>query len=96
LPGFERASAISSLTDCAGVEGCRTTTFGDVAAKMTGLPFRPGAVALRVFGPAALPSVQLPTAAIPAASVLGVAPVRLPPPDATANVTGTPATGLAC
>src|SRR5213593_1108133 len=54
----------------------------------------PAAVAVRVFGPAVADSVQLPTVAIPPASVVCVAPVTLPFPGATANVTATPATGL--
>ena len=61
---------------------------------VTGLPVNPVAVALRVFAPAAAPSVQLPTVAMPALDVVGVAPVMLPPPAATANVTLTPATAF--
>src|SRR5207247_1407413 len=52
-------------------------------------------VAERVFGPAVGPSVHDVTAAIPLAFVVtGVAGVTEPPPDATANVTPTPATGF--
>src|SRR5207247_11054489 len=40
------------------------------------------------------PNVQLPTAASPLASVVWPAPVTLPPPDATANVTATFGTAL--
>src|SRR5438876_895129 len=65
-----------------------------VAVKVTGLPFTPVDVAVRVLIPAALPSVQLPTAAIPLASVVWPGPVMVPFPAATANVTATPATGL--
>src|SRR2546422_49110 len=76
-----------------------------VAVKVTGLPFNPGAVAVNVFAPAAVPSVQLPTVAMPPALVVRLAPVMLPPPDATAtvtlpfpgatpNVTPTPGTGF--
>src|SRR5436309_2096885 len=54
------------------------------------------AVALRLFGPAVPPSVQLPTVAIPLAFVVALPPVTLPPPAVTANVTPTPATGLLC
>src|SRR3989442_7689553 len=69
-----------------------------VAAKGIGLPFTPGEVAVNVFAPAAVPRVQLPTAATPLAVVVRLAPVMLPPPDAAANGTQTPATGfpLAC
>src|SRR5205085_179292 len=65
-----------------------------LAVNVIGLPFTPGAVAVRVFWPAAVPSVQLPTVAMPPASVVWVAPVMLPLPGATANVTPTPGTGL--
>ena len=46
-------------------------------------------MALSSFSPAVVPSVQLPTAATPAASVTTVAPVTLPPPDTTTKVTVT-------
>jgi len=65
-----------------------------VAVKVTGLPVSPVAVAVRVFVPAVIPSVQLPSVAIPLAVVVWFGPVTLPPPDASANVTATPATGL--
>src|SRR6266487_3761425 len=66
-----------------------------VAVKVTGLPARPVAVAVNVFSPALVPRVQLVTAAMPLAFVVtGVVGLTLPPPDATPNVTATPATGL--
>ncbi len=67
-----------------------------VAVNVTGLPLipEPAAAAVRAFGPAVVGSVQLPTVAIPPASVVWFAPVMAPFPDATANVTATPATGL--
>src|SRR5882724_8813533 len=66
-----------------------------VAVNVTGLPVSPGAVALRVFAPAVVPSVQDVTAASPAAVVVtGAVGFTVPPPVATANVTATPATGL--
>src|SRR5574341_540160 len=46
-----------------------------VAVNVAGLPPRPGAVAASVLLPAAVPSVQPPTVAIPLASVTGAAPV---------------------
>src|SRR5205807_5298006 len=49
-----------------------------LAVNVTGLPFTPGAVAVSVFCPATVPSVQLPTAARPPALVVWLAPVRLP------------------
>ena len=63
---------------------------------MTGLPVipEPAALAVRVFGPAVVASVQVPTVAMPLASVIGLAAVTSPFPGATANVTATPATGL--
>jgi len=51
------------------------------------------AVTVSVFAPAAVPSVQEPTDATPAASVVTGLPLTLPSPEA-ANVTLTPATGL--
>ncbi len=66
-----------------------------VAVKVTGLPVSPVAVAVRVFVPAVVPRVQDVTAATPLALVVtGVVGVTVPPPDATAKVTETPATGL--
>ena len=67
-----------------------------VAVNVTGFPVIPlsPAVAVRVLGPGVSPRVQLPTVAMPSAPVLGVAPVTLPPPLATANVTTTPGHGL--
>ena len=62
--------------------------------KVTGEPVRPALVAVRVLAPAVVPSVQLPTVAMPAALVVAEAPVTEPPPEATAKVTVTPATGL--
>ena len=44
-----------------------------------------------MFWPAADPMVQLPTVAMPLEFVVAVAPVILPPPAVTANVTDTPA-----
>src|SRR5215207_10231327 len=65
-----------------------------VAVKTTG-PATPAAEALRVFGPAPLPSVQLVTVATPLVFVLrGVIGSMLPPPPVTLNVTGIPATRL--
>src|SRR5438552_2739558 len=65
-----------------------------VAVNVSGLPVNPGDVAMSVYGPAVLPRVQLPTAALPVASVVWFAPVTVPPLVPGANVTATPATGL--
>src|SRR5690349_9376897 len=66
-----------------------------VAVKVTGLPVSPAALAVSVFGPALVPRVHEVTAAIPLAPVVtAVVGATVPPPDATANVTATPATGL--
>ena len=68
-----------------------------VAVKVTGLPPMPlpAAVAVSVFVSAVGPSVQEVTAAIPLAFVVtGVVGLTVPPPEVTANVTATPATGL--
>jgi hypothetical protein len=66
-----------------------------VALNVTGLPVSPGVVAVSVFVPAVVPSVQPPTVAIPSAPVVWLPPLIVPPPDATANVTATPETALA-
>ena len=66
-----------------------------VAVNVTGFPVRPGAVAVSVFVPALGPSVHDVTAAIPLPLVVtAVVGSTEPFPDATANVTATPATGL--
>src|SRR5436190_1716986 len=62
---------------------------------VTGLPASPVAVAVSEFGPTVGPSVHDVTAAIPFPPVVtGVVGLTVPPPEATANVTLTPATGL--
>src|SRR5207247_1446064 len=63
-----------------------------VAVNVTAL--RPGTAAVNVFGPTLGPNVQVPTVASPLASVDWLAPVTLPPPETTANVTRTSGTGL--
>ena len=65
-----------------------------VALKVTGDPVRPALVAVSVFEPAAVPSFQLPTVAMPEASVFAFQPVIDPPPEPTAKVTLTLLTGL--
>jgi hypothetical protein len=66
-----------------------------VAVKVSGLPASPLDVAVRVLVPAVVPRVQDVTAAIPLALVVtDVVGLTVPPPEATANVTATPATGL--
>ena len=65
-----------------------------VAVNVTGDPAREPEVAVRVFEPAADPSVHDPTVAIPDASLVALAPVTEPPPEATANTTATPDTGF--
>ena len=64
------------------------------AVNVTGLPASDPAVAVNVFEPAVALRVQLPTAAIPFASVVWAAPVTLPLCGPGANVTDTPETGL--
>jgi hypothetical protein len=50
-------------------------------------------VAVTVFGPAIVPSVQDPTVATPASLLVTVAPATDPPPAVTANVTAMPGIG---
>jgi hypothetical protein len=78
----------------AGVTAVMVTA-SPVAVKVIGDPSSPAAEAVSVFVPAVDPSVQLPTVATPDAFVVWFAPVIEPPPDATAKVTGVPATGFA-
>ena len=65
-----------------------------VAVNVASGPATPVIVAVSVLLPGVAPSVQLPIVAVPVASVVAVAPVMLPLPGATANVTPTPFTGL--
>src|SRR5207302_1466598 len=65
-----------------------------VAVKVTGLPARDPDVAVSVFEPAVALNVQLPTVAMPLPLVVWLAPVIVPFPGATANVTATCATGF--
>jgi hypothetical protein len=71
-----------------------TTPGVPVAEKVSGEPVSPVLVAVSVLPPGIGPRVQLPIVAIPLALVVWVAPVTLPPPEATAKVTVIPATGL--
>jgi len=68
-----------------------------VAVNVTGLPaiLEPAAVAVTVLGPAAGPRVHEVAAAMPSTPVVrGVVGLTVPSPEATANVTPTPATGF--
>jgi hypothetical protein len=66
-----------------------------VAVKVSGLPLRPVAVAVRLLIPTPEPRVQLFTVATPFEPVeMGVVGSTLPPPELTANVTLTPDTGF--
>ena len=65
-----------------------------VAVNVTGLPDNVPDEAVSVFCPAVGLSVQLPTVATPLAFVVWLAPVIVPFPGVTANVTATPATGF--
>ena len=75
-------------------ESCVAAPAPPVTVMVSGEFVRPGLVAITVFAPAAVPSVQLPSDATPDPFEVALTPVMLPPPDPTANVTGTPATGL--
>jgi hypothetical protein len=65
-----------------------------VAVNVTGDPLKDPDVAVSEFAPAVDPRVHDPTAASPDASVVLFAPVTAPPPEATAQTTEMPATGL--
>ena len=64
------------------------------AVNVTGEPMRLSFVTVNVFDPTDVPSIQLPTVAIPLAFVVTDAPVTEPPPVATTNVMFTPIAGL--
>src|SRR5262245_12737078 len=66
-----------------------------VAVKVTGLPTigpGPATVAVRALAPGA--TVQDPTVAMPSTPVTGLAPLMIPPPTDTANVTCCPTSGV--
>src|SRR5213076_2457948 len=84
-PDAEIAPGVAATSDRAALGAPAVP----LAVNVTGLPFTPGAVAVSVFWPAAVPSVQVPTAAMPPALVVWLAPVMLPLPRPTANVTDT-------
>ena len=73
---------------------CEAVPTVPVAVNVTGEPASDPLVAVTVFDPATVPSVQLPTVAMPPAFVVTDALVTEPPPVATANVTLMPETGL--
>src|SRR6266849_8561496 len=74
---------------------CVATAAVPAAVNVTGLPISASAVAVSVFAPAVVPSVQEVAAAMPLALVsTAVVGLTVPPPVATAKVTATPATGL--
>src|SRR5665647_919386 len=84
-PGGEEAGGV----DAGGLDGGGVLVA--VAMKINGLPDKPLAVANNELPPP-LPSVQLPTVAIPVESVVAVSPVTVPPPLRMLNVTTTPGT----
>src|SRR5881396_3032439 len=90
------ATAVPAVADCvspAWIVSCVAAPAVPVAVNVTGLPVPMEAVSVLL--PANVPRVQAVTAAIPFASVeTAVSGLTAPPPDVTANVTATPATGL--
>src|SRR5881396_2383946 len=90
------ATAVPTVAACvapAWIVSCVATSAVAVAVNVTGLPVPREAVSVLL--PAVVPSVQAVVAAIPLASVdTAVTGLTVPPPDVTANVTATPATGL--
>src|SRR5262245_22220674 len=92
------ATAVATVAVCpspASSATCVAASEVPVAHKVTGLPARPPALVASELAPTALPRVHDVAAAMPLASVItGVVGLTVPPPDVTANVTATPATGL--
>jgi len=88
-------SAVTEVGTATTVEvEAETALTVPVALKVTGEPLSEPLVAVRVLELAVVPRVQLPTVAMPEASVVASVPVTEPPPEVTAKVTGTPETGL--
>src|SRR5882762_2952233 len=89
------ATPVATVPVC-GSSDCLTSRVGApgsaVALKNTGEPVKPPTDAVAVWVPAPVPSVRT-AVETPAASVVSNAGVIDPPPDATAQLTGTPATG---
>jgi hypothetical protein len=92
VPELAVMKAGAALTvDCVAL----TVPAVPVAVNVTGLPLRPVAVAVRVLLPATVPRVHVVGAATPLLPVAtAVVGTTVPPPEATANVTLVPATGL--
>jgi hypothetical protein len=91
---FVPVSVTATVTPLDALFGVIEASVGSgTAVNVTGLPANdPAAVAVTALGPA--PRTQFPTVAIPDASVVWIAPLRVPLPDDIANVTDTPASGL--
>jgi len=89
------AAPAGVVLGCTENTSCVAVPAVPFAVNVTGLPESDPDAAVSVFCPAVGPSVQLPTAAIPLASVVWAAPVTLPLPGPGAKVTDTPDTGLA-
>src|SRR5207302_8774477 len=88
------AAPAAVVLGCTENTSCVAVPAVPFAVNVTGLPESDPDAAVSVFCPAVGPSVQLPTAAIPLASVVWAAPVTLPLPGPGAKVTDTPDTGL--
>src|SRR6266704_5372943 len=92
---WANATPLCALPDGAVVSASFVATPAvPVAVNVTGLPDKVPELAVNVFAPAVALSVQLPTVATPLALVVWLAPVIVPFPGATANVTATCATGF--
>ena len=100
---FRRTVIVDVLEPLAGIDAvdaamveCAPSATPAIAeaVMVTGEPVRLSLAAVSVFDPAVVPSVQLPTAAMPLAFVVADALVTEPPPVATANVTETPETAF--
>jgi len=90
------AAPLAAPFGCVVIASCVAAPAVPVALKLIGLPVRPATVAVTVFAPAAVPSVQLASVAMPLAFVITIdGGAIVPPPDVMANVTLTPDTGTA-
>ena len=101
--GFPPASRTSTTRGCASVESASAVwSSPDTTRIVSAAPTVPAAVkvsgkspnddAVNVLVPTVGPRTQLPTSASPNVSVSTVSAPAVPPPDATENATGTPAT----
>jgi hypothetical protein len=92
-----KAAPLAPPTGCVVIANCVAAPAVPVAVKVMGEPLKLPLVAVSVFAPAVVPSVQAGLVATPALSVVtAIVEANEPPPVATAKVTDSPLTALPC